>query len=428
MRSDMSPDLTIQKNAQRICIYIGESDRWRGKPLYAAILETLKTHGVAGATVVRGVAGFGAHSRIHTAAILRISEDLPLRIEVIDSPEKVATALDIITPMVREGLITVDEVQVIRYTHRYLNPLPADKPISEVMTYQVVTLSPQATVAQAWERMLEHLLKAMPVIDESQHVLGMLTDEDLIHRAGLHQHLSVAARLDEMSLEEQLAILQASQLKVADVMSKPAITAHIGESLGTVAARMAQHEIKRLPVLDEAGKLVGVVARIDVLRQVMGVETKSQKFQPPKGALMTVQQVMYPQIPAVPADADLAAIVSALVETGMRRLIVIDAHNHPIGLISDSDVVSRIQPRERRGVLAALRGGPAPISNASTQELMSAGVLTAGPETPLIEAARQMLSQQRKWLVVVDQQGQTLGLVDRQILLRAITSSLFTSS
>jgi len=276
--------------------------------------------------------------------------------------------------------------------------------------------------------MLEHLLKAMPVIDESQHVLGMLTDEDLIHRAGLHQHLSVAARLDEMSLEEQLAILQASQLKVADVMSKPAITAHIGESLGTVAARMAQHEIKRLPVLDEAGKLVGVVARIDVLRQVMGVETKSQKFQPPKGALMTVQQVMYPQIPAVPADADLAAIVSALVETGMRRLIVIDAHNHPIGLISDSDVVSRIQPRERRGVLAALRGGPAPISNASTQELMSAGVLTAGPETPLIEAARQMLSQQRKWLVVVDQQGQTLGLVDRQILLRAITSSLFTSS
>jgi len=118
----MVTELSISKNAKRICIYIGESDRWRGKPLYAAILETLKTNGAAGATVTRGVAGFGAHSRIHTAAILRLSEDLPLRIEVIDSPEKVSKALDAITPMVREGLITLEDVQVVRYTHRYLNP------------------------------------------------------------------------------------------------------------------------------------------------------------------------------------------------------------------------------------------------------------------------------------------------------------------
>ena len=68
--------------------------------------------------VLRGVAGFGAHSRIHTAAILRLSQDLPLVIEVIDSPESIARALDMLTPMVREGLITLDEVQVIKYTHR----------------------------------------------------------------------------------------------------------------------------------------------------------------------------------------------------------------------------------------------------------------------------------------------------------------------
>jgi CBS domain-containing protein len=419
----MSPDLTTQKNAQRICIYIGESDRWRGKPLYAAILETLKANGIAGATVVRGVAGYGAHSRIHSAAILRISEDLPLRIEVVDSPEKIARVLDTITVMVREGLVTVDEVQVIRYTHRYLNPLPADKPISEVMTRQVVTLSPEMTVAEAWERMLDHLIKAMPVVDEDQHVVGVLTDEDLIHRAGVQQHLSVAAKLDEVSLDEQLAVLHGSPLKVADVMSKPAITAQVGESLGIVAARMAEHEIKRLPVLNESGKLVGVVARLDVLHQVMGAETKPSKFQPPKGALLTVQQVLYPEIPAVSTDADLAAIVTALVETGMRRLIVVDQDNRPVGLISDSDVVSRIQPRERRGVLRALRGGPAPTSTISAEQLMSSGVLMAAPEMPVLEAAKLMLSQQRKWLVVVDPQGRTLGLVDRQVLLRAITSS-----
>ena len=418
----MAPDISIQKNAKRICIYIGESDRWRGKPLYAAILETLKAKGIAGATVTRGVAGFGAHSRIHTAAILRLSEDLPLRIEVIDSPEKVAVALEAITPMVREGLVTVDDVQVVRYTHRYLNPLPADKPITEVMTRDVITLSPEMTIAQAWERMLEHFIKAMPVIDESQCVLGMLTDEDLIHRASVQQHLSVAARLDETMLNEELAVLRTSSLNVAGVMSKPAITAHVGESLGVAAARMAKHDIKRLPVVDDSGKLVGIVARVDVLRQVMAIQTKVPKVQIPTGGLLTVQQVMYSEVPAVSVDADLATIVAALVETGMRRLIVVDTKDRPIGLISDSDVVSRIQPRERGGVLGALRGGPAPASNVTAQELMSPGVLTVRPDMSLVEAAKQMLSQQRKWLVVVDRDGRTLGLVDRQILLKVLTA------
>jgi CBS-domain-containing membrane protein len=418
----MAPDLSIEKIAKRICIYIGESDRWRSKPLYAAILETLKANGIAGATVTRGVAGFGAHSRIHTAAILRLSEDLPLRIEVIDSPEKVEKALELISPMVREGLITVENVQVVRYTHRYLNPLPAEKPITEIMTREVITLKPEMPIVQAWERMLEHFIKAMPVVDEDQHVLGMLTDEDLINRAGLMTHLSVARRLDETTLSEQFGLLRTSSLRVEDVMTKPAIVTHVGDSLGVAAARMAKHEIKRLPVVDDAGKMVGVVSRVDILRQVMSIETKKPKVQIPTGATLTVQQVMYPDVPVVQIDSDLGSIVAALVESGLRRLIVVDDDGHPIGLIGDSDVVSRVQPHERHGVLQALRGGLAPASNVTAQELMSPVVLTASTDTPITEAARQMLAQHRKWLAVVDHEGKTLGLVDRQILLKALTA------
>ena len=418
----MSPDLSIEKNAKRICIYVGESDRWRGKPLYAAILETLKANGIAGATVTRGVAGFGAHSRIHTAAILRLSEDLPLRIEVIDSPKKAAQALELISPMVREGLITTEDVQVIRYTHRYLNPLPADKPITEVMTRKVISLNPDMPIAQAWERMLKRLVKAMPVVDEGQRVLGMLTDEDLISKAGLLTHLSVASRLDEQTINDQLAVLRTSSLRVKDVMTKPAITAHVGESLGVTAARMAKHEIKRLPVVDDSGKMMGVVSRVDILRQVMAIEAKQPKIQIPSGAALTVQQVMYPEVPVVQTDSDLASIVASLVESGMRRLIVVDEEGRPIGLIADSDVVSRVQPPERHGVLHALRGGPVPAGNITAQDLMSPDVLTASTDTPLLEAAQQMLSQHRKWLVIVDQEGKTLGLVDRQILLKALTA------
>jgi predicted transcriptional regulator len=91
-------------------------------------------------------------------------------------------------------------------------------------------------------------------------------------------------------------------------------------------------------------------------------------------------------------------------------------------LISDSDVVSRVQPHERLGVLGALRGGKAPDSNVTAQDLMSPVVLTASEDTPLVEAARQMLAQHRKWLVVIGREGKTLGLVDRQILLKALTA------
>lgn len=415
----MTPKLN--EDAQRLAIYIGESDRWRGKPLYAAILETLKKEKIAGATVVRGVAGFGAHSHIHTAAILRLSEDLPLIIHAIDTPEKIEKAIELVSPMVSEGLVTVEDVRVVRYTHRYLNPLPSDRLVEEVMTREVETLSPGMSVAEAWQKMLDTLIKAMPVVDGTGQVVGMLTDEDLLERAGLQQRLSVAERLDEQLLTEEIAQLRQSPLTVAGVMSKPAITVKTRDALGVAAARMAKEGIKRLPVLDEQDKLVGVLSRVDILRLL--TEKPAGKMTAPLGAAQSVRDVMSPMIPAVQHDDELPDIVEKLLESGSHRVIVLDAAGKAIGLISDSDVVTRIQPAHRRGVLAALLGdSDAPSSTVTAAELMSPGVLTARPETPLVAAVRMMMSPKRKWLVVVDENDHPLGLVDRHILLRALTS------
>ena len=104
----------LNEAACLLSVYIGEADKWQGRPLYAAIVELLKAHGLAGATVTRGVAGFGAHSRIHTAAILRLAEDLPLVIQVVDTPEKIERAVELVSPMVSEGLVTVADIRVAR--------------------------------------------------------------------------------------------------------------------------------------------------------------------------------------------------------------------------------------------------------------------------------------------------------------------------
>ena len=97
-------------------IFIGESDQWHGRPLYQALVERLRReHDVAGATVTRGLMGFGAHSVLHTASILRLSQDLPVVIEVVDTQDRVDALMPILDEMVPEGLITLEKVRVIRY-------------------------------------------------------------------------------------------------------------------------------------------------------------------------------------------------------------------------------------------------------------------------------------------------------------------------
>ena len=96
-------------------IFVDESDKRGHLPLYEAIVLKAREAGLAGATVVRGVMGFGKHSVLHTAKILRLSEDLPMIIEIVDSLEKIEAFLPVLDPMVSEGLVTLERVRVIHY-------------------------------------------------------------------------------------------------------------------------------------------------------------------------------------------------------------------------------------------------------------------------------------------------------------------------
>ena len=107
--------MKIPENGWLLRVFIGESDRWESKPLYEAIVLKARELHMAGATVLRGPMGFGAHSRMHTAKILRLSEDLPIVIEIVDAKEKIDELLPHIDQMVEEGLVTLERVRVIKY-------------------------------------------------------------------------------------------------------------------------------------------------------------------------------------------------------------------------------------------------------------------------------------------------------------------------
>lgn len=110
--------MKLQGEAKLIRIFLGESDKWQGRPLYEAIVLEAKKAGLAGATVFKGFMGFGAHSRIHSVKILQLSEDLPILIEIVDSEEKIQAFMPTLDQMVREGLITMEKVEVIQYRSR----------------------------------------------------------------------------------------------------------------------------------------------------------------------------------------------------------------------------------------------------------------------------------------------------------------------
>lgn len=101
-----------------IRIYLGESDQWHGKPLYQAIVELLRERGMAGATVLRGIEGFGARQHVHSTRILSLSEDLPLLIEAVDTEERVRGVLAELDEMLGDGLITLERVEVLTYRAR----------------------------------------------------------------------------------------------------------------------------------------------------------------------------------------------------------------------------------------------------------------------------------------------------------------------
>ncbi|MEX2219164.1 MAG: DUF190 domain-containing protein [Phycisphaerales bacterium] len=107
--------MKIPEDGWMLRVYIGESDRWHGTPLYEAIVLRARELHLAGATVLRGPMGFGARSRLHTAKILRLSEDLPMVIEIVDSREKIDSLLPHIDAMVTQGLVTLTPVRVIKY-------------------------------------------------------------------------------------------------------------------------------------------------------------------------------------------------------------------------------------------------------------------------------------------------------------------------
>lgn len=423
--------MEIIGTGSKVTIYIGESDRHGNKPLYMAILELLKAEDCAGATVVRGLAGFGAHSRIRTATIVDLAADLPLIVEWVDDPARVDRVMPRLVEMVTEGLITCEEVEVLTYGHRELRALQAAAPVRDVMSREVRSVTADTPLAEAIEMLIGKAYRALPVVDAERRVIGILTDGDLLVRLDLPD-ASLQRELTEAELNRELTLLRGSNQTVADLMVSPVITMADDAPIADAVRVMTERGIKRLPVVDREGKLVGMVSRVDVLRALAQPPLREASERAPHpGAHARVADVMLAQVPTVRSDAKLNKVVDLLVTTAERRVVVVDAQRHVLGIITDGDLLKRATTEERAGILQALgrrlpgsRPATLDLARRTAAEVMTAEPITVTAETPLLEALRLLLQHKIKRLPVVNDEARLVGLVGRGQILQALAQAL----
>jgi CBS domain-containing protein len=420
----------MQGKAYRVTIYAGEDDHYRGKPLYLALLEMLRREGASGATATRGLAGFGAHSRMRTTSLTDLSAALPVVVEWVDDLEVIERILPVVRTMVDDGLITSEEIEVVQYAPgRY--PEPLEQPVRAIMRSGVTTVRPDTPVADLVALLMQRGYRSLPVVDQRRKLLGIITDGDLMRRAGLLTRLGLQDKLTPEQMQTQLAALQGGPHVAEAIMTSPVVTVRADDKLRHAAATMTKHGLKRLPVVDHEGHLVGLVSRVDVLRSVEYHQQsdEAEAVAPRQGA--SVPELMNTDVPTVHPEARLEQIVRALESSYQRRVVVVDPGKRVLGIITDGDLLRRSRYAQDPGLLRRLHNlvtrqkeqmVTLPYVGETAGQLMTLPVITIKLDTPISEALSLMLRYQIKRLPVVDEEGRLQGLLGRNSLLNGLIS------
>jgi CBS domain-containing protein len=415
--------MDIVGTGKRVRIYIGEHDKAAGHhdPLWETILNYLRQEGAAGATMIRGLAGFGAHSKLHTARLADLAPDLPVLVEWIDGPERVNRLLPHICELVSSGTITLEDVDIVKYTHREPRPVPPDR-VGDIMTREVVTVHSETPVGEIVRLLLDRDFRALPVVDPEGKLVGILTNRDLVERGGVNARIELLGALADAALERELATSGARQRTAGDVMTREVARVGPDEALSQAAHLMAERHIKRLPVVDQGDHVIGILSRVDVLR-TMGEDYRAPMHDEavdPQRPVRMVGDLMRRDVPSVVASAPLGEVLDAVTSTRLNRAVVVDDARHVLGVVTDADLLAQLDPGGQTGLLDTLMGrGPfRGEAKSAARDVMRTPAVTVTADTPVAEAVQRMLEARRKVLPITDAEGRLLGVVDRADLLR----------
>ena len=281
--------------------------------------------------------------------------------------------------------------------------MPAKSPVRDIMSREVKTVTPDTLLANVVELLVAKAFRALPVVDSQRKVVGILTDGDLLARAGLVT-TSLQRELTWTELNEDLDKIRQSGLAASDLMTLNPTTVSESTSIGDAVRIMTERGIKRLPVVDDQGRLTGMVSRVDVLRALGQPPVRQLAERAPQpGRLVKVGDIMVTNLPTVKAETSLDDVVDLLVTQAQRRVVVVDDQNHVAGIITDGDLLKQARESERPGLVQALtrrleagKGGRSPLANRTAADVMTSGPSNRAAADAAPGRARASLEPQNK--------------------------------
>lgn len=265
---------------KRVMIFIDETDKYHGTNLGSAIVERVRKEGCSGATVLRGMVGFGIHGQVHTTAIVDVSVNLPVLIIIVDDNDVIDRVLPILQEMVSEGLILVDEVQAIRKNGRtketavkFETITDAHHLVVEYMDTNPITVTSEKRLDDIVAMLIENQRAHISVINENAVLLGMISSQDLLGRVvhipeGPFRFFTLRGA-EKHEVGEDIRALTASQ-----VMRTHFAAVEPNTPMVKAVQIMLHDKISALPVVQDH-KLVGILRLPDVLGKALSVDSKN---------------------------------------------------------------------------------------------------------------------------------------------------------
>lgn len=399
-------------------VYCGQSASHGGKPLYEWIVCEAIQQGLAGATAYRGVLGFGGNRQLRTAKILRLSEDLPVVVEIVDTPECIADFLPVVQAALHKGTLVLEEAKGIFY----IAPR-----IRDIMHREVITVTPDTPLETVVSLLLQRGFKAVPVMD-GKRLVGIITGGDLLMRAKMPLRLDIQRLLPPQRLDTGTRRLTTEDLLARDVMSTPVTTLHVAMRIKDALGKMTANTCKRLPVVNDTGELVGIVSRVDVLRAIGNAVSETETLPDlAPGFRRNARDVMFTEVPLVALELPLSEVLPLLLSCPLRRVVVVDAKDRVAGIITDRDLVELCACQNKPGLLHALLAALSGEREQAGQQfvgtarnVMRTDMPTIGPDTGLATVVNLFVEKRAKRLLVVDMERHFLGMVDRNAVLRGL--------
>lgn len=299
--------------------------------------------------------------------------------------------------------------------------------VKDTMTTGVVTVPPTQPLADVVRLMVEQGLKAMPVVADGK-VVGIITGGDLLNRAGMQLRLSIQRILPEHLLSQQIQRLSDAGKTAQDIMTSPVICISDMETVARAAEIMHEKRIKRLPVVDQNGALVGIISRMDILAVAASTGLSNGVFpsishKTPK----TAGDIMLQDVPTIAPEATLQEVVNKLVATPLRRVVVVNERRRVLGIIVDTNLFKTARTKKTgalQNLLPHFLYKPDQLIRLEGQasDVMDTKVFSVQVDTPLSEVIQLMIDQHIKRLVVVDEENRLMGMVSRESILRFLIS------